>query len=164
MSGSSSPPSGDAGGALVLSPLDVSLAAALIVVQALVSLRYKLGLHTQLLIAAVRCILQLSVLGYVLGELCLSCLVALTCDALCRLPAAADLRVLAFNGAAPLTLLNTLKHPHPHQVPIFEYNRAWLVLAYGGFMVGVSAFEAVGRPAMTFKVRPFWQLVVIRAL
>jgi hypothetical protein len=31
-------------------------------------------------------------------------------------------------------------------------------------MVGVSAFEAVGRPAMTFKVRAFWQLVVIRAL
>jgi hypothetical protein len=114
MSGSSSPPSGDAGGALVLSPLDVSLAAALIVVQALVSLRYKLGLHTQLLIAAVRCILQLSVLGYVLGALCLSCLVALTCDAVCRLPAAADLRVLAFDGAAPLTLLNTLKHPRAH--------------------------------------------------
>jgi hypothetical protein len=56
------------GGVLSLSPAAVALAAALIVVQALVSLRFRLKLHTQLLIAAVRCIVQLSVLGYILGE------------------------------------------------------------------------------------------------
>ncbi|KAI8474099.1 MAG: hypothetical protein J3K34DRAFT_408830 [Monoraphidium minutum] len=90
------------GGVLSLSPVAVALAAALIVVQALVSLRFNLGLHTQLAVAAVRCVLQLSVLGYVL-------------------------------------------------VPIFDYNQAWLVLLYSGFMVWVSALEAIGRPSKTFK-------------
>lgn len=51
---------------IALSPMQVSFAAALIVVQAIVSVRLSLGLHTQLLIAAVRCILQLSALGYIL--------------------------------------------------------------------------------------------------
>lgn len=63
------PPSpGGSGGVLSLSPVAVALAAALIVVQALVSLRFSLGLHTQLAVAAARCVVQLSVLGYVLGE------------------------------------------------------------------------------------------------
>lgn len=57
-----------ASGVLALSPTAVALAAALILVQALVSVKYHLGLHTQLAVAAVRCVLQLSVLGYVLGE------------------------------------------------------------------------------------------------
>jgi hypothetical protein len=61
-------PGGGGGGVLSLSPVAVALAAALIVVQALVSLRFSLGLHTQLAIAAARCVVQLSVLGYVLGE------------------------------------------------------------------------------------------------
>jgi hypothetical protein len=55
-------------GVLSLSPTAVALAAGLIAVQALVSLKFHLGLHTQLAVAAVRCVLQLSVLGYVLGE------------------------------------------------------------------------------------------------
>lgn len=60
--------SSDAGGVLALSPLAVALAAALIVVQAIASVKFHLGLHTQLALAAVRCVLQLSVLGYILGE------------------------------------------------------------------------------------------------
>lgn len=36
-------------------------------------------------------------------------------------------------------------------VPIFSYNRAWLVLLYCAFMVAVSALEAVGRPKLTFR-------------
>ncbi|GBF92795.1 ABC transporter permease [Raphidocelis subcapitata] len=59
-------PDATPGGVLALSPLAVALAAALIAVQALVSLRFRLGLHTQLAVAAVRCVLQLSVLGYIL--------------------------------------------------------------------------------------------------
>lgn len=55
-------------GVLTLSPTAVALAAGLIAVQALVSLRFHLGLHTQLVVAALRCVVQLSVLGYVLGE------------------------------------------------------------------------------------------------
>jgi ABC-type iron transport system FetAB permease component len=62
-----------------------------------------LGLHSQLLIAAVRCISQLSLLGYIL-------------------------------------------------VPIFDYGQLWLVLAYAGFMVWISAVEAIGRPSCYYKV------------
>jgi ABC-type iron transport system FetAB permease component len=65
-----------------------------------------LGLHSQLLIAAVRCITQLSLLGYIL-------------------------------------------------VPIFDYGQLWLVLAYAGFMVWISAVEAIGRPSRYYKVRGF---------
>jgi hypothetical protein len=67
--------------------------------------RLGLGLHTQLLVAGVRCITQLSVLGYIL-------------------------------------------------VPIFNYGHLWLVLAYAGFMVWVSAVEAIGRPVRHYQVCP----------
>lgn len=63
-----------------------------------------LGLHTQLFIAAVRCIMQLSLLAQIL-------------------------------------------------VPIFDYDQWWLVLAYAGFMVWISAVEAIGRPARFYKVQ-----------
>jgi putative ABC transport system permease protein len=49
-----------------LSPVSVGFAALLIVVQAAVSFHLHLGLQGQLLLAAFRCILQLSVLGYIL--------------------------------------------------------------------------------------------------
>ncbi len=49
-----------------LSPLQVAAAAALILVQAAVSVQLSLGLQTQLFIAAVRCVVQLSCLGYIL--------------------------------------------------------------------------------------------------
>jgi ABC-type iron transport system FetAB permease component len=65
--------------------------------------RLCLGLHSQLAVAAVRCVVQLSLLGYIL-------------------------------------------------VPIFKLNNPWLVLAYAGFMVWVSALEAVGRPSRVYKV------------
>ena len=39
-------------------------------------------------------------------------------------------------------------------MPIFKYNQLWLVLLYCGFMIWVSALEAVGRPAKTFNVSP----------
>lgn len=55
-------------GVMTLSWAAVACAAALIVVQALASLRFDLGLHTQLLLAAVRCVVQLDLLGMVLGE------------------------------------------------------------------------------------------------
>lgn len=91
------------GGVLELSYSAVALAAALIAVQALASVKFHLGLHTQLAIAAVRCVVQLGILGgYVL-------------------------------------------------VPIFTYNKVWLVLLYCCFMVWVSALEAIGRPSKTFK-------------
>jgi ABC-type iron transport system FetAB permease component len=55
-----------AGDAQYLSPLSVAFAALLILVQAATSFHFHLGLHWQLLLAAVRCVLQLSVLGYIL--------------------------------------------------------------------------------------------------
>jgi putative ABC transport system permease protein len=65
--------------------------------------RLSLGMHSQLAIAAVRCVVQLSLLGYILA-------------------------------------------------PIFKLNSPWLVLAYAGFMVWVSALEAMGRPSRVYKV------------
>jgi len=49
-----------------LSPLDLSIAAALIAFDALLSLILKLQLHRQLLIAAVRMVVQLVAVGYIL--------------------------------------------------------------------------------------------------
>lgn len=49
-----------------LTPDQVATAAALILVQGVVSFRLQLGLNTQLAVAAVRCVLQLMTLGYIL--------------------------------------------------------------------------------------------------
>ena len=38
-------------------------------------------------------------------------------------------------------------------VPIFTYNLWWLVIGYSLVMTLVGAYEAVSRPAYTFKVR-----------
>ncbi|KAG2501532.1 hypothetical protein HYH03_000039 [Edaphochlamys debaryana] len=89
-------------GTIPLSPLAVALAAVVLVINGIISLRFKLGLHTQLLVAATRMVIQLSVLGYVL-------------------------------------------------VPIFTYDRWWLVLLYGCFMLSVASLEAVQRPSYTFQ-------------
>ncbi len=62
---------------ITLRPQDVAAAAALIIIQGLVSVRLSLGLHSQLIIAAIRCVIQLSLLGYILlpifdyGQVCL---------------------------------------------------------------------------------------------
>ena len=39
-------------------------------------------------------------------------------------------------------------------VPIFTYNMWPLVLAYASAMAFIGAYEAVSRPAYTFKARP----------
>ncbi|MEJ2619666.1 MAG: iron export ABC transporter permease subunit FetB [Candidatus Thiodiazotropha sp.] len=51
---------------ILLSPLDLTLAAVLVVALALISLRLSLGIESKLLIAAVRTVIQLSLLGLVL--------------------------------------------------------------------------------------------------
>ncbi|KAF6251822.1 hypothetical protein COO60DRAFT_581040 [Scenedesmus sp. NREL 46B-D3] len=104
----------DAGreGAIDITYLGVGLAAALIMLQILVSIRLCLGLHSQLAVAAVRCVVQLSLLGYILA-------------------------------------------------PIFKLNSPWLVLAYAGFMVWVSALEAIGRPAHVYKGLFFHTLGIV---
>lgn len=38
-------------------------------------------------------------------------------------------------------------------VPIFTYDKWWLVLMYSMFMLLIASFEAVQRPSYTFKVR-----------
>eukprot|EP00879_Flechtneria_rotunda_P028713 GHRR01030927.1.p1 GENE.GHRR01030927.1~~GHRR01030927.1.p1 ORF type:complete len:301 (+),score=63.82 GHRR01030927.1:256-1158(+) len=92
----------------------VALAAALILVQGLVSIRLSLGLHSQLLVAGVRCIVQLSLLGYIL-------------------------------------------------VPIFNNNSLWVVLLYSGFMVWISAVEAVGRSIKIYRGMFFTTWAIIAA-
>ncbi len=52
-----------------LSHLDLALSACLILLVAAVSIRYSLGLHRQLLLAALRMVLQLSLIGLVLTHL-----------------------------------------------------------------------------------------------
>lgn len=37
-------------------------------------------------------------------------------------------------------------------VPIFSYDRWWLVLIYAGFMITIAAAEAVSRPLGSYKV------------
>ena len=37
-------------------------------------------------------------------------------------------------------------------VPIFTYDRWWLVLLYAAFMLVVASLEAVQRPGYTFQV------------
>ncbi|KXZ55582.1 hypothetical protein GPECTOR_2g1131 [Gonium pectorale] len=99
----SPPPVPDAaGGTIPLSPIAVALSAAVLVVNAFISLRFKLGLHVQLVVASVRMVVQLSILGYVL-------------------------------------------------VPIFSYDRWWLVLLYALFMLMIASLEAVQRPGHTFQ-------------
>ena len=39
-------------------------------------------------------------------------------------------------------------------VPIFEYNRWWLVITYALFMLAVAAAEAISRPRVAFNVCP----------
>jgi putative ABC transport system permease protein len=51
---------------ILLSPFDVAIAAVLIVVDAVLSLVLRLRLHTQLAIAAVRLVVQLVAIGYIL--------------------------------------------------------------------------------------------------
>lgn len=92
--------------------LGVALAAALILLQIVVSVRLCLGLHSQLAVAAVRCVVQLTLLGYILA-------------------------------------------------PIFKLNSPWLVLAYAGFMVWVSALEAMGRPTRVYKGLFFHTLGIV---
>ncbi|GFR48764.1 hypothetical protein Agub_g10585, partial [Astrephomene gubernaculifera] len=89
-------------GTIHLSPIAVTLAAAVLSINAIISLKFKLGLHTQLVVASVRMVVQLSLLGYLL-------------------------------------------------VPIFSYDRWWLVLVYGGVMMAVASLEAVQRPSYTFQ-------------
>ncbi|GIL52589.1 hypothetical protein Vafri_8411 [Volvox africanus] len=89
-------------GTIYLSPVAVSLSAAVLLVNAFISLRFKLGLHTQLVIASIRMVVQLSLLGYIL-------------------------------------------------VPIFTYDKWWLVLLYGVFMLLIASLEAVQRPSYTFQ-------------
>ncbi|KAG2434142.1 hypothetical protein HXX76_007869 [Chlamydomonas incerta] len=98
--GPSSNPAG-AGDTIQLSPVAVALAAAVLLINGAISLRFKLGLHQQLLVASVRMVVQLSILGYML-------------------------------------------------VPIFNYDRWWLVLLYGGFMLMIASLEAVQRPSYAF--------------
>ncbi|EIE23945.1 hypothetical protein COCSUDRAFT_65658 [Coccomyxa subellipsoidea C-169] len=52
-----------------LGPFALLLSAALVLVNAAISVRFSLGLHRTLLVASIRCILQLSLLGYVLAPL-----------------------------------------------------------------------------------------------
>ncbi|GIL79762.1 hypothetical protein Vretifemale_9065, partial [Volvox reticuliferus] len=89
-------------GTIYLSPVAVSLSAAVLLVNAFISLRFKLGLHTQLVIASIRMVVQLSLLGYIL-------------------------------------------------VPIFTYDKWWLVLLYAVFMLLIASLEAVQRPSYTFQ-------------
>ncbi|GLC47854.1 hypothetical protein PLESTB_000032700 [Pleodorina starrii] len=89
-------------GTIHLSPVAVSLSAAVLLVNGFISLRFKLGLHTQLVFASLRMVVQLSLLGYVL-------------------------------------------------VPIFTYDKWWLVLLYGMFMLMIASLEAVQRPSHTFQ-------------
>jgi putative ABC transport system permease protein len=51
---------------ILLTPLDLAIAASLVVVLALISLRLSLGIEGKLLIAALRSVVQLSLLGLVL--------------------------------------------------------------------------------------------------
>ncbi|PNW72321.1 hypothetical protein CHLRE_16g673000v5 [Chlamydomonas reinhardtii] len=92
----------DEANTIQLSPVAVALAGAVLLINGAISLRFKLGLHSQLLIASVRMVVQLSILGYML-------------------------------------------------VPIFNYDRWWLVLLYGCFMLMIASLEAVQRPGYSFK-------------
>ncbi|GAX72666.1 hypothetical protein CEUSTIGMA_g122.t1 [Chlamydomonas eustigma] len=55
-----------ADGVIDLTPAAVALSAAVLLINALISLRLELGMHKQLLIATVRMIIQLSILGFIL--------------------------------------------------------------------------------------------------
>ncbi|KAL3137213.1 hypothetical protein ABBQ32_006765 [Trebouxia sp. C0010 RCD-2024] len=88
--------------AVYLSPLALGLAALLLIINGLLSIYLSLGLHKTLGIAAIRCTLQLTVLGYIL-------------------------------------------------VPIFSYDRWWLVLLYAGFMITIAGAEAVSRPSAVYR-------------
>jgi hypothetical protein len=142
-----------AAGVLALSPTAVALAAGLIAVQALVSLKFHLGLHTQLAVAAVRCVVQLSILGYVLGALKPGS-GASTWDANPQLSQPHNRARASRTPPAPCPAPTARRRRcRPRAVPIFSYNQIWLVLLYCAFMVWVSALEAIGRPSKTFRVR-----------
>ncbi|KAL0038243.1 hypothetical protein WJX79_009937 [Trebouxia sp. C0005] len=85
-----------------LSPWAVGLAALLLLINGLFSVYLCLGLHKTLGTAAIRCTIQLTILGYIL-------------------------------------------------VPIFSYDRWWLVLLYAGFMITIAAAEAVSRPSAVYQ-------------
>ncbi|DBA66382.1 TPA: hypothetical protein ACH3X2_002364 [Trebouxia sp. C0005] len=88
--------------AVYLSPWAVGLAALLLLINGLFSVYLCLGLHKTLGTAAIRCTIQLTILGYIL-------------------------------------------------VPIFSYDRWWLVLLYAGFMITIAAAEAVSRPSAVYQ-------------
>lgn len=88
--------------AVYLSPLALGLAALLLLINGLLSVYLSLGLHKTLGIAAVRCTIQLTILGYIL-------------------------------------------------VPIFSYDKWWLVLLYASFMITIAGAEAVSRPSAVYQ-------------
>lgn len=88
--------------AVYLSPWAVGLAALLLLINGLFSVYLSLGLHKTLGTAAIRCTIQLTILGYIL-------------------------------------------------VPIFSYDRWWLVLLYAAFMITIAAAEAVSRPSAVYQ-------------
>jgi len=51
---------------ILLSPSDLAISASLILLDGAISLALKLGLHRQLAVAAVRMVVQLVAIGYVL--------------------------------------------------------------------------------------------------
>lgn len=51
---------------LLLSPAKVALAAALLLINSVISFKLRLGTEVQLLVAGFRCVVQLSFLGYIL--------------------------------------------------------------------------------------------------
>ena len=52
--------------AIILTPGDLAIAASLIVIDAAISLWFQLGLHRRIAIAALRMVLQLVAIGFVL--------------------------------------------------------------------------------------------------
>lgn len=54
--------------------------------------------------------------------------------------------VLPFRCTIQLTILGYIL------VPIFSYDKWWLVLLYAGFMITIAGAEAVSRPSAVYRV------------
>lgn len=116
----------------------VSVAAALLLalaVQVTASVAFSLGIHLQLVVAAVRAVVQLSVLGFILVRVDVQ--PALSLVALSILPCAPHILACPRRWNAAINV---------RQVPIFTSDKLWVVLLYAAFMTLTAVTEAVQRP------------------
>lgn len=143
-----------------ISPAQVTLGAAAILVNACISISMQLGIEWQLSIAAVRFAASVAdeEILYPLFGLDFGYLDTGTSCGKCSLKCIEELNMVwaekggnlphvSHRCVVQLSVLGYIL------LPIFSYNFWWLVIAYGFFMLLVGSWEATSKPTQTYKVR-----------